>query len=262
MQDISRLVQSEMNIVSRRIRGMAMISRGIVPNLVISQRAVERIVNIAQGFIQDETGESMVGVVLPGENIEDMPTIYVLDTISPDEETTVRMTHTFQQGDDLQDEIIWWLQENWRLSRETGLDSIKKPFEAKWDTPLRYLGDWHKQPGYMIQPSGGDLMTALSWLDDLENQMEYLLVPIVTLGHPPTTAEVAVFTSVVDGGSIQDCNVTGTSWLTAIGGLLMLSGYTGDVTFENGAGQTANFNLALQDGQLNCPVMGSPPAAA
>ena len=187
MQDFGSLINSELDIISRRIRGMAMISRGIVPNLVLSQRAVDRIVHTAQGFIQDETGESMVGLVLPGQDVEDMPTIYVLDTISPDEATTVRMTHTFQQGDDLQDEIIWWLQENWRLSRELGLDSKSQPFESRFDSPLRYLGDWHKQPGYMIQPSGGDLMTALAWLDDMENQMEYLLVPIVTLGHPATT---------------------------------------------------------------------------
>lgn len=206
MQDLGRLVQLEMDVISRRIRGMAMISRGIVPNLVISQRVVARIVNTAQGFIQDETGESMLGFVLPGEDIEDMPTIYVLDTISPDEEATVRMTHTFQQGDDLQDEIIWWLQENWRLSREIGLDSNRQPFDAMWDTPLRYLGDWHKQPGYMIQPSGGDLMTALSWLDDEENQMDYLLVPIVTLGHPATTlehegAQVNYFTYLMEDGT-------------------------------------------------------------
>ena len=53
----------------------------------------------------------------------------------------------------------------------------------RFDVPLRYLGDWHKQPGSMIQPSHGDLMTALSWLDDDELGMDYLLVPIVTVGH-------------------------------------------------------------------------------
>ena len=182
-----------------------MISRGIVPNLVISQRVVNKITSIARQFIADETGESMVGLIVDNDQPEAMPTIYVMDTISPDEEETLRRTHTFQQGDDLQDEIIWWLQENWRLCRETRLDSASQPLDSQWDVPLRYLGDWHKQPGFMIQPSGGDLMTALAWLDDEENNMEYLLVPIVTLGHPSTTSEIGAqvnyFTVIMDDGS-------------------------------------------------------------
>lgn len=202
MNDFTRLVQLELEVIGRRIRGLAMISRGIVPNLVISQKVVDHIVQVARTFIQDETGESMVGFVRLGEDPEEMPTIYILDTIAPDEEATVRLTHTFQQGDDLQDEIIWWLQENWRLCRDKQIDAASKPLESRWDTPLRYLGDWHKQPGYMIQPSGGDLLTALAWLDDPENQMDYLLVPIVTLGHPDTTmedgAQVNYFTVLMD----------------------------------------------------------------
>lgn len=189
MDDLRRFVRFEASSLTRRLRGMAMISRGIVPNLVISQRVVDKITSIARQFIADETGESMVGMVIDSNQPETMPTIYVLDTISPDEEETLRRTHTFQQGDDLQDEIIWWLQENWRLCREMGVDSDQNPLDEKWLIPLRYVGDWHKQPGYMIQPSGGDLMTALAWLDDEENMMEYLLVPIVTLGHPATTSE-------------------------------------------------------------------------
>ena len=35
----------------------------------------------------------------------------------------------------------------------------------------------------MIAPSGGDLMTALDWLNDPDNKMDFLLAPIVTLGH-------------------------------------------------------------------------------
>ena len=58
--------------------------------------------------------------------------------------------------------------------------------KQEWDVPLRYLGDWHKQPGYMIAPSGGDLQTALDWLYDPENNADWLLVPIVTLDHPAT----------------------------------------------------------------------------
>ena len=166
-----------------------MISRGIVPNLVLSQNILDKIEHIASQYLADETGESMVGFVVDSGEPETLPTIYVLDTISPDEASTLRQTHTFQQGDDLQDEIIWWLQENWRLCRARGEDAAGSPIAEALDTPLRYVGDWHKQPGFMIQPSGGDLMTALGWLDDHDNNMEFLLVPIVTLGHPSVTSE-------------------------------------------------------------------------
>ena len=181
-----KLAQAEFDHIRNRLRGMAMISRGIVPNLVLSQRVVERMLSAASQFMADETGEAMVGFVIEDDTPEGLPTIYVLDTISPDE-TAVRRSHTFQQGDALQDEIIWWLQENWHFHRERhrGGDALPDRF----DVPLRYLGDWHKQPGSMIQPSHGDHMTALSWLDDDELGMDTLLVPIVTVGHAPIIGE-------------------------------------------------------------------------
>lgn len=156
----------------------------LVPNLVIAQRVLDKMLAAASHYVEDETGEAMVGFILPGERLGGVPTIYVIDTISPDD-SAVRQLHTFQQGDERQDELIWWLQENWHRQRERHKNDAP-PY--KWDVPLRYLGDWHKQPGYMIAPSGGDLLTALDWLDDPDNNMEALLVPIVTLGHPATTA--------------------------------------------------------------------------
>jgi hypothetical protein len=154
-------------------------SRHSVPNLVVAQRVLHKMASAARHFIEDETGEAMVGLVVPGGKTG-IDTIYVLDTISPDD-SAVRQLHTFQQGDERQDEIIWWLQENWRVHRE-----YRQGSSSRWDVPLRYLGDWHKQPGFMIAPSGGDQRTALDWLDDDENGMEYLLAPILTLGHPST----------------------------------------------------------------------------
>ncbi len=150
-----------------------------VPNLVIARRVVDRMTAAARYHIEDETGEAMVGLVVPGAQTGGISTLYVLDTISPDA-SAVRMFHTFQQGDDRQDELIWWLQENWQQSRSRRVKPLK------WDVPLRYLGDWHKQPGFMIAPSGGDLLTALDWIDDPDNHMDFLLAPIVTLGHPHT----------------------------------------------------------------------------
>ena len=181
-----RLAQLEVEFLRKRLRGMAMISRGIVPNLVLSRRAVKKMRAAAGEYLADETGEAMLGFVGEDDSPEAMPTIYVLDTISPDE-SAIRRSHTFQQGDALQDEAIWWLQENWHFHRERHRGSDALP--DRFDVPLRYLGDWHKQPGSMIQPSHGDLMTALSWLDEDESGMDFLLVPIVTVGHAPIIAE-------------------------------------------------------------------------
>jgi hypothetical protein len=147
---------------------------------VIARRVLDKMAVAAHYHMEDETGEAMVGFVVPGTHTNGVPTLYALDTISPDE-SAIRQFHTFQQGDDRQDELIWWLQENWQQNRER-----HKQKQAKWDVPLRYLGDWHKQPGFMIAPSGGDLLTALDWIDDPDNGMDFILAPIVTLGHPHT----------------------------------------------------------------------------
>lgn len=156
-----------------------------VPNLIVSQRVLDKMRIAARTHLEDETGEAMIGLVVPATIPSSLPTVYILDTISPDE-TAVRQMHTFQQGDDRQDELIWWLQENWQLVREKRGGVLNRMFNGKWDVPLRYLGDWHKQPGYMIQPSGGDLMTALDWIDDPDNKMNFLITPIITLDHPST----------------------------------------------------------------------------
>lgn len=163
---------------------------GVQPNLVIAQRVIDKMKKAAESFIEDETGEAMIGLVMPGENTNGVPTIYVLDTISPDDNETVRHTFTFQQGDARQEDIFLWMQMNWQVQREKRQFSFGKGSTAKWDAPLRHVGDWHKQPGYMIQPSGGDLMTALEMIGDEDYGADFLLVPIVTLDHPATTIEM------------------------------------------------------------------------
>lgn len=204
MEDFSSLLQSEVSLLSRRLRGMAMISRGIVPDLVISQQFVDRVVKAAQGYIEDETGESMVGLVIDSDEPEKMPTMYVLDAISPDSEV-IRRSHMFEHGDEMQQDIFFWLLENWTGYQNIGRDMTGKPIRDEWREELKHLGDWHKQPGFMIQPSGGDLMTALRFMEDEENQFEFLLVPIVTLGHPSVTSEegaqVNYFTVPMDDGT-------------------------------------------------------------
>lgn len=189
MQDFAHLLQAEMNLITRRLRGMAMISRGIVPNLVVSQRVIDRIVKAAQGYLEDETGETMVGIIVDTNEPEQMPTLYVLDTIAPDE-SVIRRSHMFEQGDDIQGDLFNWLLDNWSAYLRNGKDLNNRPIPDEFHVPLKHLGDWHKQPGFMIQPSGGDLNTALNFMDDEENQFDFLLVPIVTLGHPSVTSEI------------------------------------------------------------------------
>lgn len=174
--------------------------RSSVPNLVIAQRVVDKMAAAAKHYLQDETGEAMVGLVVHGGRTG-VDTLYVLDTIAPDENAVVREWATFQQGDERQDELIYWLQENWHVQRHKKRDAEGKAVSSKWDVPLRYLGDWHKQPGFMVQPSGGDLMTARNWIDDPDNGMDFLLAPIVTLGHPAsvTTETGANFITVAQG---------------------------------------------------------------
>ncbi len=145
----------------------------LLPNLIVAQRVLERMAAAAHAWQADETGEALVGLVEPGVNTNGVPGICLLDTIAPDE-SALRMASTFQQGDPHQDDVLWWLQESWRLRRQRG------DLPPQRDVPLRYLGDWHKQPDGMTRPSRADLRTARQWLGDRENGMDFLLAPIVT----------------------------------------------------------------------------------
>ena len=161
--------------------GLARQSPLPLPNLVVAQRVLDKMAAAARAWLSDETGEALVGLVEPGVHTNGVPGIYLLDTIAPDE-SALRMEHTFQQGDQYQDELLWWQQENWRLRRQ------RDELPPQWDVPLRYLGDWHKQPGAMTRPSRGDLRTARDWLGDPGNGMDFLLAPIVTMNSHDNAA--------------------------------------------------------------------------
>ncbi|GAB4513493.1 MAG: hypothetical protein OHK0046_14240 [Anaerolineae bacterium] len=160
---------------------------GIVPNLVVAQRVIDKMTAAARQYLEDETGEAMIGLLTPGPLGDGVPTIYVLDTISPEanapDHEVIRERYTFQQGDEGHYEIFTWLIENWEVQREL----YRQQGQTRWNHPLRHLGDWHKQPGFMIAPSGGDLATALEQLDDESLELDFLLAPILTMGHPTTT---------------------------------------------------------------------------
>jgi hypothetical protein len=180
--------------IQRLVRG-----GGSAPNLVVAQRVIDKMASAADATLEDETGEAMVGVVTPSTIPGGVPTIYILDTIAPDE-TAVRKYAKFEQGDDRQGDLFQWLYTNWEYTREKGRTSLISALTNKWDVPLLHVGDWHKQPGYMIHPSGGDLMTALDYLDD--DGVDFLVAPIVTLDHPTTidtSGSVANFVLVSKG---------------------------------------------------------------
>jgi hypothetical protein len=158
----------------------------MVPNLVLAQRVIDKMAAASKRYVQDETGEAMIGLIIPGENTNGVPTLYVLDTIAPDE-SAVRGDFVFEQGDELQAELIYWYHQNWEAQREKRrTQGETSALQRKWDVPLKHLGDWHRQPGHMIAPSGGDLMTARHMLADPERGLDFLLAPIVTLDHPNT----------------------------------------------------------------------------
>jgi hypothetical protein len=152
------------------------------PRVIIARRVVRKMAQGAALYPEEETAEALVGLVIPNDNGE--PDLYVLDTIAPSQDFIDREGYMVEQGDDLQDETMYWLAINWRRFREMRRSSYGTALAAKWDAPLRYLGDWHKQPGEMFWPSQGDLETAKAIIMDEGNDMPQILAPIVTYAPP------------------------------------------------------------------------------
>lgn len=147
----------------------------------VAPRVLERMKRGALLYPDEETGEALVGVVMPAEQKNGFPTMYVLETIAPQD--AVRRWAMFSQGDDWQAAIFNWLNENWEIYRDMRRRSYGKTASAKWDLPLEHLGDWHKQPG-MVVPSNADYHTAKDFMKD--NDLNFLLTPIVTLAEDAT----------------------------------------------------------------------------
>ncbi len=155
-----------------------MVNKPDVPNLYIAERVVQQMATAAQQYLEDETGEAMIGLVVPPEDATDKTSVYVMDTIAPGADA-LRASHTFQQGGAWQDDVLNWLRENWEIAR-------KQRDDSEWDAPLYHIGDWHKQPGFMIQPSGGDLQTAQALVNETRHHFGFTVAPILTIDHPPT----------------------------------------------------------------------------
>jgi hypothetical protein len=152
----------------------------VLPNLILAQRVVDKMAKQAARFVHDETGEALVGVMLPAAHLNGAPTLVVLDTLPADESEVERAAYAFAHGGESQFEAFTWLLENWQRHTE-----LRAHTDIPSGVPLAHLGDWHKQPGHMIAPSGGDLQSALMLLAD-NPQIEQWLAPIVTLDHSPT----------------------------------------------------------------------------
>jgi hypothetical protein len=177
------------------------------PRVVVAERVIRKIARGASLYMDEETAEALVGLVVPNDQGE--PDLYVLDTIAPDQSAIERASMMVEQGDDLQDEIMYSLAINWRRFRELRRRSYGNALAGKWDLPLRYLGDWHKQPGGMFWPSGGDLQTAQAIVREETNNMPQLLAPIVTLAPPwdpeqgPPGDEFDVYATQPDGPDVR-----------------------------------------------------------
>ncbi len=155
------------------------VARASLPKVTFAQRVVDKIVQNALVY-ETETGESLVGFAAksPGKS---EPDLYVLDTIAPDD-TAIRRGAYFEQGDDLQADIFNWWFDNWNQSRQ-----IKGAVDAKWNIPLAHLGDWHKHPGHLVEPSWGDTDTARQHIRDSAANTPQLIVLLATLWDKQTT---------------------------------------------------------------------------
>ncbi len=163
-----------------------------VGQVTVARRVVEKMVNGALQYPELETGEALVGLVVPQHGRAE-PHIYVLDTIPPGP-AAVREWGMFAQGGDWQGDVLHWLHVNWEAVRAQRRASYGRALAAKWDVPLQHVGDWHKQPNAMIAPSSGDTRTARGLIADAAAGVQQLVAPIVTLyplerSAQPTEAE-------------------------------------------------------------------------
>jgi hypothetical protein len=167
------------------------VERAGLPRVTIAQRVIDKMVRNALIY-ETETGEALIGLPVPSAGRYE-PDLVVLETITPDH-TAVRKYAYFEQGDDLQGDIMNWLTDNWNDYRK--LPSAK--VQPRYNVALDHLGDWHKHPGALTEPSWGDLETALAHVNDKEAGKPYLLAILATVwdrvqAHATDEAEAIYF---------------------------------------------------------------------
>lgn len=177
------------------------------PRVVLAQRVVRNMAKGAALYPDEETAEALVGLIIHNES--GVPDFYVLDTIAPEQSAIEREGYMVEQGDEYQEDVMYWYAINWKIFREQRQGSYGNARAGKWNAPLRYLGDWHKQPGTMFWPSQGDLETAKSIVHDEANDMPDLIAPIVTIApewdddQDPPGDEFDVYAVQQDGPTIR-----------------------------------------------------------
>ncbi len=153
------------------------VERAGLPRVTLAQRVVDAMVRGA-GLYATETGESLIGLPVAVMGRYE-PDLFVLDTIAPDN-TAVRRSAYFEQGDDLQGDILNWLSDNWNDARRRP-DAIDSVVEPRWNVTLQHLGDWHKHPGTLTEPSWGDTDTAINYIFDEHAGKPYILAILATV---------------------------------------------------------------------------------
>ncbi len=155
------------------------VERAGLPRVTLAQRVVDTMVRGALIY-QTETGKSLIGLPIPAVGRHE-PDLFVLDTIAPDD-SAVRRGAYFEQGDDLQGDIFNWLSDNWDDMRvRPDAAHMALAHKARWNVPLAHLGDWHKHPGTLTEPSWGDTDTAIQSIFDEESGNPYLLAILATV---------------------------------------------------------------------------------
>jgi hypothetical protein len=142
--------------------------------VTIAQRVIDQMVKNALIY-ETETGEALIGLPIPAARRPE-PDLVVLETIAPDS-SAVRQFAYFEQGDLLQNDTMAWLFDNWNDLRKLPGSKI----EPRYDVALDHLGDWHKHPGALTEPSWGDTDTALNHVLDPREGKPYLLVILATV---------------------------------------------------------------------------------
>jgi hypothetical protein len=165
------------------------------PLIVVPKRVLQAIVTESQRHTATETGESLLGIVIPprSQNYGEEPTFIILGTI-PTGKATRAAAHFFLGGA-FQVKVLTWLSQSWDVLRERSRplpmyktyqwgNTIPDSFIPKrFDLPLIPLGDWHKHPGGLTYPSEGDRRTAVRTLIDDTRKTSYLIAPISTVPY-------------------------------------------------------------------------------
>jgi hypothetical protein len=154
------------------------VARAGLPRVTLAQRVVDKMVQNALIY-ETETGESLVGFAVKHLGRVE-PDLYVVDTIPPDE-SAIRRGAYFEQGDDMQGDIFTWWFDNWNQMRDRQRKDKGEVVAAKWDVPLMHLGDWHKHPGTLVEPSWGDSDTARNHIFDEEVKNPQILAILATV---------------------------------------------------------------------------------